>query len=145
MRKVAYGGIFAGIALVIILILRVVISDTSESIDFVYHKLLADPEVYKNGEFSESFEIPAGNYKFRFIPNGDSPKILSINLKGENFTFSENFELEGTSHKSAISEYFTWDYLGQKEFHVPVGQTLEIIINPNGNTIGTISVMIVPA
>ena len=142
MKKAVYGGVAAGIALVAIFILRVVISDTSETTDFVYHTLLADPEIYENGVFSETFDIAAGNYKFKFIPNGDSPQTLSIELDGESFSFTENFELEGTSHKSAISEYFTWDYLGQKEFQLTQGQNLEIKINPNGNTAGTVSVMI---
>ena len=142
MKKVVYGGVVAGIALVAIFILRVVISDTSETTDFVYHTLLADPEIYENGVYSETFDTAAGNYKFKFIPNGDSPQTLSIDLNGESFSFSENFELEGTSHKSPISEYFTWDYLGQKEFQLTQGQSLEITINPNGNTAGTVSVMI---
>ena len=142
MKKAVYGGVAAGIALVVIFILRVVISDTSETTDFVYHRLLADPEIYENGVYSESFDIAAGNYKFKFIPNGDSPQTLSIGLNGESFSFSEDFELEGTSHKSPISEYFTWDYLGQKEFQLTQGQNLEITINPNGNTVGTVSVMI---
>ena len=132
----------AGIALVAIFILRVVISDTSETTDFVYHTLLADPEIYENGVYTETFDIAAGNYKFKFIPNGDSPQTLSIDLNGESFSFSENFELEGTSHKSPISEYFTWNYLGQKEFQLSQGQSLEITVNPNGNTVGTVSVMI---
>lgn len=142
MKKAVFGGIFAGIAIVVILVLRVVISDTSESTEFVYHKLLADPEIYQDGVFSEKFQISTGAYKFRFIPNGDSPEKLSITLEGDSFSFSEDFELEGTSHKSAISEYFTWDYLGQKEIEIPQGQELEITIDPNGNTVGTVSVMI---
>ena len=142
MKKVVYGGVAAGIALVAVFILRVVISDTSETTDFVYHTLLADPEVYENGLYSETFDIAAGNYKFKFIPNGDSPQTLSIQLNGESFSFAENFELEGKSHKSPISEYFTWDYLGQKDFQLTQGQSLEITINPNGNTAGTVSVMI---
>lgn len=142
MKKVIYGGVAAGVALVAIFVLRVVISDTSETTDFVYHTLLADPEIYENGVYSETFDMSAGNYKFKFIPNGDSPQTLSIDLNGESFSFSENFELEGTSHKSPISEYFTWDYLGQKEFQLTQGQSMEITINPNGNTAGTVSVMI---
>lgn len=145
MKKVVFGGVFGGIALVAILILRVVISDASDSTDFIYHKLLADPEIYENGVYSETFQISAGNYKFKFIPNGDSPQTLSIELKGDEFLFSENFELEGTSHKSPISEYFTWDYLGQKEVQILQGQNLEITINPNGNTVGTVSVLIGPS
>ena len=145
MKKAAFGAVFAGVALVAILVLRVVMSDTTDSTDFVYHKLLADPEIYDDGEFSETFQIPAGDYKFKFIPNGDSPEILSISLSGDEFSFSQDFMLEGTAHKSAISEYYTWDYLGQKEIQIMKGQTLEITINPNGNTIGTFSVMIGPA
>ena len=142
MQKVIYGGVAVGIALIAVLILRVVISDVSETTNFVYHTLLADPEIYEDGAYSETFDIPAGDYKFRFIPNGDSPQMLSIDLNGKSFSFSEDFELDGTSHKSPISEYFTWDYLGQKEFQITEGQSLEIKIDPNGNTVGTVSVMI---
>ena len=70
MKKAVFGGIFAGIAIVAILVLRIVMSDTSETTEFVYHKLLADPEIYEDGVFSEKFQIPAGTYKFKFIPNG---------------------------------------------------------------------------
>jgi hypothetical protein len=143
MKKTVFGGIFAGVAIVIILVLRVVISDTSESTEFVYHVLLADPENYENGVYLESFSIAAGNYKFKFIPNGDSPQMLSISLEGESYSFYEDFRLEGTVHTSPISEYYTWDYLGQKEIQIPQGQTLRISINPNGNLVGTVSVMIV--
>ena len=144
MKKSVYGGIFAATAIVVILVLRIVTSDNTESTDFVYHALLADPEIYKDGVYSESFAISAGNYKFKFIPNGDSPHTLSISLNGESFSFSENFKLEGTAHTTPISEYYTWDYIGQKEIQVPQGQTLQISIDPNGNLIGTVSVLIGP-
>ena len=39
MKKAIYGGVVAGVALVAIFVLRVVISDTSETTDFVYHTL----------------------------------------------------------------------------------------------------------
>ena len=143
MKKVAYAGIAGGIALLVVLLLRIIGSDVSDGTDFVYHKLLADPEIYENGVYSETFQIAAGEYKFRFIPNGDSPRTLSIALSGDAFSFSENFELDGTSHKTPISEYFTWDYLGQKEIRIPEGQTLNITIDPNGDTSGPVSVIIV--
>lgn len=141
MHKIAVGAVVGIAALAVILILRVVSSDVSDSTDFAYHALLSDL-AYKDGQYSETFEIPAGDYKFKFIPNGDSPKLLSITLTGESFSFSEDFERDGTLHKSPISEYYTWDYLGQKEFHIAQGQSLDITINPNGNTIGTVSVFI---
>lgn len=142
MKKIAAGGIMVAVALAAILILRVVMSDTSESREFVYHVLLADAEIYKDGVFSESFSAPAGNYRFKFVPNGDSPRMLDIDLSGKSFSFSEVFSLEGTQHKTPISEYYTWDYAGQKEFTIPEGQELMIMIDPNGNTVGTVSVMI---
>ena len=145
MKRAVFGGIFAAIAIVIILVLRVVTLDTTDSTDFVYHALLADPKIYKDGVYSENFVIAAGNYKFKFIPNGDSPQILSISLNGESYSFYEDFKLEGTAHTTPISEYYTWDYTGQKEIQIPQGQTLQISIDPNGNLVGTVSVLIGPA
>ncbi len=141
MRVVA-AGVLVGIAIVAVLILRVVVSDVSDGTDFAYHVLLADPEIYENGRYSEEFWLAAGDYKFRFVPSGSSPQALSIRVSGEAFSFFEEFELEGTSHKSPISEYFTWDYLGQKEFTVGEGQFLDIAIDPNGDTGGSVSVFI---
>ncbi|MBA4438136.1 MAG: hypothetical protein H2B06_04765, partial [Nitrosopumilaceae archaeon] len=43
-------------------------------------------------------------------------------------------------HQTGISEYYTWEYLGQKEITVSENQQLIIIINPNGNVMGSVSV-----
>ncbi|ABK78492.1 hypothetical protein CENSYa_1883 [Cenarchaeum symbiosum A] len=142
MNKKVLWAAAAAAALVLILMIRSV-SDSPESTDFAYHVLLADPEKYKGGAYTESFVISAGSYEFRFIPNGDSPRTLSIQLAGESFLFSEDFELEGTPHRTQFSEYFTWDYTGDRGFVLDSGQDLEIMIDPNGNTVGTVSVMIV--
>ena len=77
---------------------------------------------------------------FRFVPNGDSPKNLSITLKGENFDFMEDFKLQGELHETGISEYYTWDYQGQKLIQVDSNQKVTILINPNGNVLGSVSV-----
>ncbi len=143
MKKVVIGGVVVGIALLLILVLRIIISDATEGTDFAYHVLLADPEIYEDGTYTETFEIPAGSYKFRFVPNGDSPQVLRISLEGDAFSFFESFELEGTSHKTPISEYYTWDYLGEKGFDVPAGQVVDIVIDPDGDTAGSVSVIIV--
>ena len=105
-----------------------------------FHVTLASPEQYHNGVYSSEFQIIKGDYLFRFVPNGDSPKLLSITLKGENFDFSENFELQGELHETGISEYYTWDYQGQKLIQVDSSQKLTIVINPNGNVLGSVSV-----
>ncbi|MBA4459244.1 MAG: hypothetical protein H2A90_05765, partial [Nitrosopumilaceae archaeon] len=54
--------------------------------------------------------------------------------------FSEDFKLENTLHQTGISEYYTWEYLGQKEITVSENQQVIIIINPNGNVMGSVSV-----
>jgi len=115
-------------------------SDSEEKIDEIFHITLASPELYINGKFTETFEINKGEYSFRFVPNGSSPKILSIDLNGDDFQFSQDFKLEGTPHQTGISEYFTWNYLGEKNFVISEKQNLTISINPNGNVMGSVSV-----
>ena len=111
--------------------------------NIVFHITLADPDLYKNGIYSNTFTVNKGNYLFKFVPNGDSPQSLTILLKGENYNFSENFKLKGTLHQTGISEYYTWDYDGQKTISIPIQQVITIQINPNGNELGPVSVDIV--
>ena len=111
--------------------------------NIVFHITLADPNLYKNGIYSNTFTVNKGNYLFKFVPNGDSPQSLTILLKGENYNFSENFKLKGTLHQTGISEYYTWDYDGQKTISIPIQQMITIEINPNGNELGPVSVDVV--
>lgn len=109
----------------------------------IYHVMLADPKVYEDEIFSDAFQISKGTYEFRFVPNGDSPKTLSVSLKGPTFSFAEDFVLEGTLHETGISRYYTWDYLGTTSIEVPEDQELQIVINPHGNTLGPVSVYLI--
>ena len=106
----------------------------------IFHVTLADPKLYVNEIFSDSFTIQKGTYQFSFVPNGDSPETLSISLKGTTFSFAEDFQLNGTLHDTGISTYYTWDYFGKKEIQVLEDQPLQIVINPNGNLLGSVSV-----
>ena len=108
----------------------------------IFHVTLADPNLYVNGVYTDSFTIQKGDYIFRFVPNGSSPKVLSIELNGDTFDFSEDFELVGTPHQTGISEYFTWDYDGEREISISEIQEISIMINPNGETMGSVSVAI---
>ena len=131
------------ITIVVIITIFVVISsfEPSEKNDnVIFHVTLADPDLYSNGIYINEFSINEGEYSFRFVPNGSSPEILSITLNGENFNFSEDFKLKSTSHQTEISEYLTWEYEGQKIIWVNEMQKISIIINPNGNVIGSVSV-----
>ncbi len=105
-----------------------------------FHVTLADPALYENGIYTSVFTINNGEYYFRFVPNGSSPEILSITIKGENFNFDEDFELKGTPHKTEISEYFTWKYLGVETFTIHQTQEILMTINPNGKVNGSVSV-----
>ena len=111
-----------------------------EKSSIVFHVTLADPSLYSNGVYTDTFTINKGEYTFRFVPNGSSPEILSITLNGTNFDFSEDFKLESTSHQTGVSEYFTWEYEGQMIISISEMQEISIIIDPNGNIMGSISV-----
>jgi len=135
--------IIISIVLIIVVIVLSFNQNDKKNSNTIFHITLADPNLYKNGIYSNTFTANNGNYLFKFVPNGDSPQLLTILLKGKNSDFSENFKLKGTLHKTGISEYYTWDYDGQKEFSIPNQQTMIIEINPNGNELGSVSIDII--
>ena len=120
----------------------------------VFYVRLADSSLYENGVYSEMFQIEKGVYKFRFVPNGDSPQKLSIKLFTESFDSSGNakisvlmdnhFELEGTLIDNGISSWYTWDYLSNDNMlKIDESQQVKILISPNGNLKGPVSIGIV--
>jgi hypothetical protein len=137
---------FVIIPIIFIIITIVVLGSQSNESDNLddssFHVTLADPKLYKDGVYSSNFVFEKGDYMFRFVPNGDSPKNLTILLQGDNFLFSENFKLNGTLHETGISEYYTWDYDGEKSIRILEQQEISILINPNGNVKGSVSVYI---
>ena len=135
MKKIIY----VGIAIAVVIALGLSIEPKSEK-TIAYHMTLADPKLYTDGIFTDTFKIQKGTYQFSFVPNGDSPQTLSIDLKGVTFSFAEDFQLEGISHETGISTYYTWDYLGKKVIQVPDDQELQIVINPHSNLLGSVSV-----
>ena len=131
--------------IVIVTILGVSISMNSEeeNDNVVFHITLADPELYTNGIYTSNFTIESGTYFFRFVPNGSSPEILSIKLSGQNYSFIENFNLKGIPHESETSKYFTWEYEGVKNITIDSIEEITIIINPNDNVMGSVSIDII--
>jgi len=131
--------------ILIVTILSVSISMNSEEKDdnMVFHITLADPELYTNGIYTNNFTMEPGTYFFRFVPNGSSPEILSIKLSGQNYNFIENFNLKGIPHESETSKYFTWKYEGVKNITIDSMEEITIIINPNGNVMGSVSIDII--
>ena len=131
--------------ILVVTILGVSISMNSEekNDNVVFHITLADPELYTNGVYTDKFSIDPGTYFFRFVPNGSSPEILSIKLSGQNYSFIENFNLIGIPHESETSKYFTWEYEGVKNVTINSMEEITIVINSNGNVMGSVSVDIV--
>ncbi|MBI3640026.1 MAG: hypothetical protein HY223_06900 [Thaumarchaeota archaeon] len=134
MRKAVYI-----LAAVIIAVAIAISLQPKNQTSTIYHVTLADPKLYNNGTFTDNFKIQKGTYQFSFVPNGDSPQNLSISLKG-NFSYNEDFSLQGTLHNTGISSYYTWDYLGNKVIGVLQDQEIQIKINPHGSTLGSVSV-----
>lgn len=128
------------LAILTIIVINFPSNEISEKKNILFHVTLADPDLYLNGVYTEEFILEKGEYFFRFVPNGSSPKILSITLNGNTFDYSEDFHLIGTPHQTGTSEYFTWNYDGQKNVINSEMQKVSITINPNGETIGSVSV-----
>ncbi len=83
-------------------------------------------------------------YKFDFVAMGDSPERLKISVGN---VFSEMFILEGTLIDTGISEYYTWDYTGNKNFEISDQQctnqktcNYDIIVERFGNLKGSVSI-----
>ena len=138
-----------GLAAVVIAV--VVFSSPKDNVqdsDYAYHVNLSESKYGEFGVYEESFEIGGEDcqrfcdYKFRFVPNGDSPQTLSVLISGYNTSFSEDFQLVGTLVETDISQYYTWDYDGQKIFQVTGLEKVKITIDPHENTKGTVSVYI---
>ena len=108
----------------------------------IFHVRLAEPSMYSDGVYTDSFEAPGGQYVFDFVPNGSSPEILSITLRGggDGPEYREDFVLEGTKHEALLGEYYTWEYLGQTHVAIQDGGTVSITIDPHGDTLGSVSV-----
>ena len=139
------------VGLAVVVIAVVVFSSPKDNVqdsDYAYHVNLSESKYGEFGVYEESFEIGGEDcqrfcdYKFRFVPNGDSPQTLSISLSGDNISFFEDFELVGTSVETDISQYYTWDYAGQKIFQISGLENVKITIDPHENTKGTVSVYI---
>ena len=89
-------------------------------------------------------------YEFDFVAMGDSPKWLEISVvwSGQGVqVFSEMLYLEGTLVDTGISEYYTWDYIGSKNFEISFKQcpnqktcNYDIMVERHGNLKGSVTI-----
>ena len=98
--------------------------------------------------------LEEGTYKLGFVPMGDSPSKIRIDIKvrsaGSDFAgtswglvLSERFVLKGTPVDTGISKYYTWEYVGQKYVYIPEVEgeaNYEIRIERSGNLEGSVTI-----
>ena len=95
--------------------------------------------------------LEEGTYKLGFVPMGDSPTKIRIDIKvrsagiwlEHDLAFSEKFTLKGTPVDTGISEYYTWEYVGQKYVYIPEVEgeaDYEITIVRSGNLEGSVTI-----
>ena len=111
---------------------------------------MASPEWHDRQTVRASLpNLEEGTYKIGFVPMGDSPHKITIIIKGKstttspNFYFSEEFVLKGTPVDTGISEYYTWEYVGQKYVYIPEVEgeaDYEIAISRSGNLKGSVTI-----
>ena len=130
-----------GIIVAIVVIASILfISPEKKENSKIFHARLTDPKMYKDGIFSDTFTIKNGTYQFRFVSSGDSPEVLTVTLKGNSFSFTEDFKLNGTLQEPGT--YYTWKYLGQDKIQTPDEQNMQIVINPHEDILGPVSVFL---
>ena len=96
--------------------------------------------------------LEEGTYKLGFVPMGDSPSPIRIDIKVRSaefshpdggLVFSEIFVLKGTPVDTGISKYYTWEYVGQKYVYIPEVEgeaDYEIRIERSGNLKGSVTI-----
>ncbi len=117
----------------------------------VWSKRIAGPEfadtsIHKSSPISLERNV---QYKFEFVPMGDSPERLKISIvwSGQGVeVFSEMFVLEKTLIDTGISKYYTWEYIGKENVLVSNQQcpnqktcNYEITVERFGNLEGSVS------
>ena len=96
--------------------------------------------------------LEEGTYKLGFVPMGDSPSKIRIDIKVRStefssidggLVFSEKFVLKGTPVDTGISKYYTWEYVGQKYVYIPEVEgeaNYEITVIRTGNLKGSVTI-----
>jgi len=114
---------------------------------------MASPEWHDRQTVRASLpNLEEGTYKLGFVPMGDSPSKIRIDIKVRSaefshpdggLVFSEIFVLKGTPVDTGISKYYTWEYVGQKYVYIPEveGEAYyEITIKRSGNLKGSVTI-----
>lgn len=110
-----------------------------------FHATLAEPSLYGDGgTHVQVVDAPAGPHELRFVPNGDSPRTLTVTASGEGTSFEGTLSLVSERQGTEAAEYYTWDYEGPRLVEVGAAGPLEVRVDPHGQTGGSVSVSLYP-
>ena len=127
--------------------------ENEDSNSEVWSIRMASPEWHDRQTVRASLpNLEEGTYKLGFVPMGDSPSKIRIDIKVRSaefshpdggLVFSEIFVLKGTPVDTGISKYYTWEYVGQKYVYIPEVEgeaNYEIRIERSGNLEGSVTI-----
>jgi len=157
-KKPIIGGIILAAIIGVVFVGAQINPDNPENEDSnseVWSIRMASPEWHDRQTVRASLpNLEEGTYKLGFVPMGDSPTKIRIDIKvrsaGSDFAgttwtpmFSEKFVLKGTPVDTDISKYYTWEYVGQKYVYIPEVEgeaNYEITIKRTGNLKGSVTI-----
>ena len=158
-KKPIIGGIILAAIIVVVFVGAQINPDNPEneksSDSEVWSIRMASPEWHDRQTVRTNLpNLEEGTYKLGFVPMGDSPSKIRIDIKvrsaGSDFAgttwtpmFSEKFVLKGTPVDTGISKYYTWEYVGQKYVYIPEVEgeaDYEIAISRSGNLKGSVTI-----
>ena len=153
-KKPIIGGIILAAIIGVVFVGAQINPDNPENGE-VWSIRMASPEWHDRQTVRASLpNLEEGTYKLGFVPMGDSPTKIRIDIKvrsaGSDFAgtnwglvFSEKFVLKGTPVDTGISKYYTWEYVGQKYVYIPEVEgeaNYEITIERSGNLKGSVTI-----
>ena len=153
-KKPIIGGIILAAIVGVVFVGAQINPDNPEN-EEVWSIRMASPEWHERQTVRASLpNLEEGTYKLGFVPMGDSPTKIRIDIKvrsaGSDFAgtswnllFSEKFVLKGTPVDTGISKYYTWEYVGQKYVYIPEVEeeaNYEITIIRTGNLKGSVTI-----
>jgi hypothetical protein len=153
-KKPIIGGIILAAIIGVVFVGAEINPDNPENGE-VWHIRMAGPEWDDRQTVRAPLpNLEEGTYKIGFVPMGDSPSKIRIDIKvrsaGSDFAgttwssiFSEKFVLKGTPVDTGISKYYTWEYVGQKYVYIPEVEgeaDYEITIVRSGNLKGSVTI-----
>ena len=151
-KKPIIGGIILAVIIGVIFVGAQINPDNPENGE-VWSIRMASPEWDdRQNHMAALPNLEEGTYKLGFVPMGDSPSKIRIDIKVRSaefshpdggLLFSEIFVLKGTPVDTGISKYYTWEYVGQKYVYIPEVEgeaNYEITVIRTGNLKGSVTI-----